>query len=150
MTEQDRPAAEGAAPPWVAHRTLTIAWLLAVAPVGLYALWRGDHFDQRTRWIITGVVVFALLLLLGGPLIEVLLIFVTWPVALYLLWKDSSIKRRTLNIFGAVFAVLFLMFLSGAGQNGGNIGGQCAATFTQNGCTYYRDSDCNVIGQSCN
>ncbi len=26
---------------------------------------------------------------------------------------------------------------------------ECSATFYQNGCTYYRDSNCQVVAQSC-
>jgi len=98
QTSADTPAT-----PWHAHRTVMIAWLLCLPPVGLYAPWRSEYFEKRTRWIVTGGV------------------------------------------------VLLLAHLPTPGQMGGiSGGGQCAATFTQGQCTYFRDDRCNVIGKTCN
>jgi hypothetical protein len=89
----------------VNNRVVVIVLLILFFPLGLYCLWKGQHFSKTVRWIITA--------LLG-------------------LW--------TFNL------------LSGDGGSGNyddDDYGSCSAVIESNGCTYYRDSDCNVISRSC-
>lgn len=86
----------------VSNRVVVIFLLIFFFPLGLYCLWKGQHFSKTVRWVITA--------LLG-------------------LWT--------------------LSLLFGGGGSSYDDNGSCAAVIESNGCTYYRDSDCNVISRSC-
>ncbi len=86
---------------------LVIVLLIIIPPLGIYLLWKGKHFDDKKRKIITGIA---------------------------LAWF-----------------LLYLIDASMAPSNQGGYGdyGSCSATFYENGCTYYRDDNCNVVAKSC-
>lgn len=89
----------------VNNKGAVIALLLFVYPFGIYCMWKGNHFSDTTRKVIS---VFLAL----------------WTV--YLLNDDSETNTGFVNP------------------------SDCAAVFESNGCTYYRDGNCNVITRSCN
>jgi len=86
---------------WSKNRTIVIVTLIFVYPLGVYLMWKGEHFNKDQRWFIT-------------------LIMIVWT-----------------------------LYLGGQGSNDSYSDSGCSETFYQNGCTYYRDSSCNVIAQSC-
>lgn len=147
-TAEDTPASR------FENRPLLIAWLLAFFPVGLYGLWKGSVFD--TRWKI-GLTIAVLIVFTatGFRLVHPLYVFVLFPAALVVLFRSNAVARATVYKFGAGWGVAFLLLAVNTGLGGGasdpygDVGGSCAATFTQNGCTYFRDSDCNVIAKQC-
>ncbi len=85
---------------------LVVTALILITPVGLFLLYRGRHFETRTRHIVA-------------------LIAVVWM----LMYSAYSVNSPETS----------------EGYNGSS----CAATFEQNGCTYYRDDHCNVVARSC-
>jgi hypothetical protein len=88
----------------VSNRVVVIVLLIFFFPLGLYCMWKGQHFSKTVRWVITALLgLWALSLLSGGD--------------------GSSYEDDEY--------------------------GSCAAVIESNGCTYYRDSDCNVISRSC-
>lgn len=137
---------------WLENRTLVIVWLLIFFPVGLYAVWMGNVFEKQMKWAITGIIVVSLVLLGGGRLLDFLYILILMPAGLYLAWKDPGISKNTTYLFGGAGALILILFLSSSGQQGGGgyaPGSTCEAVQTYGNCTYFRDSECNVIGQSC-
>ena len=87
------------------HLWLVIVLLLAIPPLGIYLLWKGEHFAKKTRKIVS-------------------IVATAWFL-LYLI--DAAMEP--------------------VGQSGDY--GSCSATFYENGCTYYRDDNCNVVAKSC-
>jgi len=85
----------------ISNRVVVIGLLVFVFPVGLYCMWKGEHFSTPVRWVIT--------------------VFVLW-------WTWNIITDDP-------------------GQN--FVPGDCTATYQSGGCTYYRDSSCNVISRVC-
>lgn len=135
---------------WRDNKTLVSAWLLAFFPVGLYALWRGAAFETKQKWQITAAVVVVFLLLGGSTLLSVALVFALIPAAIYLCWKDPQVSRRMIYVLaGWNLFMLVLLISNGSGGGYDDYGGTCSAVITEGNCTYYRDSDCNVIGRSC-
>ncbi len=86
---------------------LVIIFLIVIPPLGIYLLWKGEHFDSK--------------------------------------------KRKIISIVSVLWMVLYLVDAQmGASSQGGYDGYQsCSATFYENGCTYYRDDNCNVVAKSC-
>jgi len=140
--EMDAPAR------WQDSRTMVIAWLMLFFPVGLYGVWAGKVFDVRKSWMITGGIV-VVLLILQGTLISLLVAFLGAPASVYLVWRDKSLSRVTLRNFAITAVVIAILALMSASTGGEGQGGSCAEVETYGSCTYYRDSQCNVIGQSC-
>lgn len=137
---------------WMQNRTLVIVWLLIFFPVGLYAVWMGKTFEKQMKWAITGGIIVLLVLVGGSRLMDLLYLLILMPAGLYLAWKDPGISKKTTYLFGGVAAFILIMFLSSAGPQGTDgyaPGSTCEAVQTYGDCTYYRDSDCNVIGQTC-
>ena len=75
------------------------------------------------------------------------LIFV-YPFGVYLMWKG---KHFNPNLRWIISLILIIWTLYLGNSNPENIAelSECSATFYQNGCTYYRDSNCQVISKSC-
>ena len=72
------------------------------------------------------------------------------PLGIYMLWQGEHFVPKTrwiITIISALWLCLHLLDAALA-PTGGAYGG-CAATFDENGCTYYRDDDCRVIARSC-
>ena len=137
---------------WMENRSLVIVWLLIFFPVGLYAVWMGDVFEKRMKWAITGGIIVVLALLGGSRLLDLLYLLILTPAGLYLAWKDPGISKTTTSLFGGAAAFILIMFLSSAAQQNADSyapGSTCEAVQTYGNCTYYRDSECNVIGQTC-
>ena len=86
---------------WSKSKNIVIATLIFVYPLGVYLMWKGEHFNKDLRWMIS-------------------LILVIWTLYLGSNNSDGVIEPS-----------------------------ECSASFYQNGCTYYRDSNCQVISQSC-
>ncbi len=148
-------AAETQPGSWLDNKPLVIAWLLAFFPVGLYCLWKGSLFDQRWKIGITLAILIAFFGL-NIRFFHPVYVLVCYPAALYLLWKAAGVQRTTIYKFVAAWAVILVLFVLNnlAGQNDGfenygEEGGSCAAVMKQGNCTYYRDSDCNVIAREC-
>ena len=141
---------DGSNPRWQDRPSLVYAWLLLFFPLGLYGLWSSGLMEPRRKWQITGVV--GVLLVLGSVgLLNYLYALVFAPAAIWLLWRDKTISRTTFRYFAIGAAIAALMALASAtAQMGPGAGaGSCAAVQTYGNCTYYRDDQCNVIGQSC-
>ncbi len=130
---------------WQENKTLLHAWLLIFFPVGLYALWTGPHYEKPIRWSITGGIVVMFLTL--GRSYDALLVLILAPVAVFILWKDPEIQRPTVYKFAAAAGVFLLLFLAAPAPQGGYDDG--SSIFQSGNCTYYRDSNYNVIGRSC-
>ena len=131
---------------WQNNRTLLQAWLLIFFPVGLYALWTGNVYEKNIKAVITGGVVIAFFVL--GVAFDALLALVFAPLAVFLLWKDKDIKRPTVYKFAAAAGIFVILFLAAPSRQGGYDDG--SGVFQDGNCTYYRDSNNNVIGRSCN
>lgn len=150
MTVEGMPTGED----WKDNRTFVIAWLLVFFPVGLYGLWKGNCFDSNWKVGLT-VLVVVVFLVMGMRLVHPAYVFLFYPAALFVLWQDKGVKRATFYKFAGGWAVVFVLFvmngLAGPAsyQDLYEEGGSCAAVMTQNNCTYYRDSDCNVIAREC-
>ena len=89
--------AEADSTDWMEKRTLVIAWLLFFFPVGLYGIWKGTLFDDKTKWIITGAVAAVVIVLGGGVLLDFVYVGVLCPLAVYLLRKDPAIAKPRLT-----------------------------------------------------
>lgn len=144
---------------WMENRTLVIVWLLIFFPVGLYAVWMGNVFEKQMKWTITGIIVVVLVLLRASWLMDYLYLLILLPAGLYLAWKDPGISKTATYLFSGAAALILINFISFTmqqaqqAQQGGDIyvpGPTCEKVQTYGSCTYYRDSDCNVIGQMCN
>jgi len=139
---------------WYKSKTLVLSWVLIFFPVGLYGVWKGDHFIKNVKLGIFVAVAMAFLGL-GINFTHPLYVFVCFPVGLYLLWRDKEIDRKIFKRFAFAFpVVLFLALIqasytSAPNTNDGGSGGSCAAVITEGNCTYYRDDNCNVISRSC-
>lgn len=137
---------------WLENRTIIIAWLIFLFPVGLYAVWKSSIFDTPQKQKITGIV---LLVTLGAGLIgledirNTLYIFILYPIAIYLLWKDINVVKVTRYLFCGALVVIYALYF-GSGITG-NVykPDNCIAVQEQNGCTYYRDENCIVISRVC-
>ena len=138
---------------WTNNKTLVYTWMLFLFPVGLYAVWTGSLFDKSMKWKITIGVILAAILLSNIDPTGLIYPFIMLPAGLYLCWKDPAIAKKTTYAFAGAAVILILYSMSGTNQNGdifAPVGGEtCAKTITQGSCTYYRDDDCNVIGQYC-
>lgn len=136
---------------WMDKKSIVIAWVVFFFPVGLYAVWKGQIFDQKAKLIITGIVLFTAFGVTSLGIHELrnsIFMFILCPVAIYFLWKDTSVKKTTTYIFCGVLVAFFAMYFSGGGV-GGDIIDNCIAVQEQDGCTYFRDSNCVVISQVC-
>ncbi len=131
---------------WQDRRSLVYAWLLLFFPVGLYGLWTSRVFDDRQKWRFSAAV--AVVLVVGSAgLLNLLAALVCAPMAVFLLWRDPEIARPTFRNFTIGAGVVALLALSSAGGGGGFGEDDCTAVIEQGGATYFRDSDCNVIGK---
>ncbi|QDG77572.1 hypothetical protein [Labrenzia sp. PHM005] len=151
MSEAQETSGEG----WTGNKPLVIAWLLIFFPVGFYGLWKGDVFERNWKIGITVLVLIAFFPL-GVRFVHPAYVLLAYPVGLYLLWQAPSVRRATFYKFAAAWCAVFVLFAvnnlagpSGGFEDFGEEGGSCAAVMTQNNCTYYRDSDCNVIAREC-
>lgn len=79
--------------------------------------------------------------------IVILTLIFVYPFGVYLMWKGAHFNRD-LRWAITLIMVIWTLVLGNSGQSGSDYD-DCGATFTQNGCTYYRDSSCQVISQSC-
>ena len=86
---------------WSKNRTIVIATLIFVYPLGVYLMWKGEHFNKDLRWMITFIL---------------------------LIWT---------------------LVLGNSGTDTEADSSDCSATFYADGCSYYRDSSCQVISRSC-
>ncbi len=132
-------------PSWMNNRTLVLAWLLEFFPVGLYAVWKGNLFDRQKKWIITGIVIGLIVVLGGGALLNFMAGVVFGPLAVFLCWRDPRVSRSTTLKFAGGAVVLFVLFLASPAP----VGPRPDALLRSGDCTYFRDSDNNVIGRSC-
>lgn len=84
-----------------------------------------------------------------------LLLVIFCPVGLYGLWKNTLFSSKKKWVLTGLTLLLWSVYGGAGSSNGGGGGGggggegNCAATYYQNGCTYYRDSNCNVVAQDC-
>jgi len=85
----------------IGNRIVVIGLLVAVFPVGLYCMWKGEHFTTPVRWGVT--------------------VFMLW-------WAWNIVTDNPSQNIGT---------------------GDCSAVIQSGGCTYYRDSSCNVISMDC-
>lgn len=77
-----------------------------VYPLGVYAMWKGNHFKKTTRWIVTAVMIFR-------------------------------------------FIAVNILLTPNQSTDSFNSSSDCTQVIEKNGCTYYRDSSCNVIARDC-
>lgn len=140
---------------WITNRPLLIAWLLVFFPVGLYGLWKGELFDKRWK---VGITVAILVAFFGLNIrfFHPAYVLIAYPAALYLMWKAEDVRRSTVFKFASAWVLIFVLFalnnLAGGSsgfENYGEEGGSCTAVMKKDNCTYYRDSDCNVIAREC-
>ncbi|WP_417670457.1 hypothetical protein [Roseibium sp.] len=150
MSSEEMPEASG---PWFDKKTLVISWLLAFFPVGLFGLWKGSLFNRNWKIGIT-VLIAVLFVLVGINFTHPIYVLVLFPLAIALLWRDADITRPTVYGFagGWVLVLALFLFEKGSGPTpnfASEVGGSCAAVMQEGNCTYYRDSDCNVIARQC-
>jgi len=84
--------------------------------------------------------------------IVILALIIFPPFGIYLLWKCAFFNSKNKWIGTALASFWFLIYLASQDPGQGNYEksyGSCSATFEQNGCTYFRDDNCNVIAKSC-
>ena len=82
----------------------------------------------------------------------IILLIVLPPLGIYLLWQGQHFdlkKRKIITGVSVAWMLLYLIDASMAPSDSGYEYGSCSATFYENGCTYYRDDDCNVVAKSC-
>lgn len=84
----------------------------------------------------------------------IILLVILPPLGIYLLWKGEYFDIKKRKIISTISALWFVLYLIDAEMKASNQGGydsyqSCSATFYQNGCTYYRDDNCNVVAKSC-
>jgi len=84
----------------ISNLVVVICLLIFIFPVGLYCMWKGEHFTTPVRWGVT--------------------VFMLW-------WAWNIMSDNP--------------FLPPDRP--------CTAVFQSGGCTYYRDSSCNVISRDC-
>jgi len=75
------------------------------------------------------------------------LLIVVFPVGLYCMWKGklfSNKARWVITIFICWWAWNIFSDVSIPVSDA-----NCTAVYESGGCTYYRDSNCNVIGRQC-
>ena len=81
----------------------------------------------------------------------IVLLIVLPPVGIYLLWKGKHFDLKKRKIITGISVAWFLLYLIDASMAPSHQDGygSCSATFYENGCTYYRDDNCNVVAKSC-
>ena len=63
------------------------------------------------------------------------------------MWKGKHFNPDMRWMISFIWLIIYLIMPA---QETTEIGSsECSATLYQNGCTYYRDSNCQVIAQSC-
>ncbi len=77
----------------------------------------------------------------------ILFLFIFYPFGVYLMWKGKHFNPDLRWMI--TFFWLLIYLIMPAQETPQDSTSECSATFYQNGCTYYRDSDCQVIAQSC-
>ena len=75
------------------------------------------------------------------------LIFI-YPLGVYLMWKGKHFNPD-LRWMISLILIIWTLYLGSSNSDTAIESSECSATFYQNGCTYYRDSSCQVISQSC-
>ncbi len=89
----------------------------------------------------------------GQLWLVIVLLIVLPPIGIALLWVGKHFDQKKRWIITAVAALWWLLWIiennqvSELGDSGDY--GSCSATFYENGCTYYRDDNCNVVAKSC-
>ncbi len=90
------------------------------------------------------------------PFIIYSLCAIVFPLGLYGLYKTTRFSTQKKWVIGGLTLLVWSAILGSEGQgsdsyggSGVGSGGDCTATYSQNGCTYYRDSTCNVIARDC-
>ncbi len=86
--------------------------------------------------------------------IILLILGYVYPIGVYAMWKAKHFKPKTRWIVTALMVVRFIvaniMFTGTEGYiDPYGFSSGCAEVMESNGCTYYRDSDCNVIAKYC-
>ncbi len=106
-------------------------------PAGVATTADETPWYQRTYWVYLLLVIFC-------------------PIGLYGLWKNTLFSAKKKWILTGLTLLLWSAYGgagsgngNGNGNGGGGGGGDCSATYYQNGCTYYRDSNCNVVARDC-
>ena len=137
---------------WFDNKTLVIAWILTVFPIGLYGLWKNDGFIRNVKLGVTVAVVMAFVL--GINFTHPLYVLVAFPAGIYLLWKERETLGALWKRFLIAYPIVLILVLinaayAPAGGSGYELGGSCSAVITEGNCTYYRDDNCNVISKSC-
>ena len=82
-----------------------------------------------------------------NPKLIILLLIVFFPVGLYGMWNGEHFSSKTRWVI-----TIFLCWwgLNLLGSNTSTVSQtDCTTTYQMNGCTYYRDDNCNVIARRC-
>ncbi len=83
-------------------------------------------------------------------LIIALLIFL-YPLGWYGMLKGEHFSKKARYVISAILGVwTLILIMEDNGSSDYDGGSGCSAVIQQNGCTYYRDSNCNVIQRVCN
>ena len=139
---------------WYDHRQHLVAWLVFLFPVGLFGLWKTSLWNDRDKIrIAIGVIIAVTVIAALGRNGQWLFALLACPAALWYLWQDERTTQNIRYLFATILAAYILVLLGtndAASTSGYSPSSGCSATFERNGCTYYRDSSCNVIGRSCN
>ncbi len=139
---------------WYNHRQHLVAWLVFLFPVGLFGLWKTSLWNDRDKIrIAIGVFIAVAVIAAMGRSGQWLFALLACPAALWYLWQDERVTKNVRYLFAGILAayILVLLGMNDVGSAAGyNPSSSCSTTFTRNGCTYYRDSSCNVIGRACN
>lgn len=48
---------------WYENKALVVVLLVVFFPVGLYAIWKNTEFSDKTKWIVTGIIAFLVLVI---------------------------------------------------------------------------------------
>ncbi len=71
-----------------------------------------------------------------------------YPLGVYLMWKGKHFNPDLRWMITGLL-LLWTMYLGSGDTNNETGFSSCSETMYANGCTYYRDSGCNVIAKSC-
>ncbi len=77
----------------------------------------------------------------------ILFLFFFYPFGVYLMWKGEHFNPDMRWMISFIWLIIYLIMP--AQETTENNPSECSTSFYQNGCTYYRDSNCQVIAQSC-
>jgi len=71
-----------------------------------------------------------------------------YPFGVYLMWKGEHFNPNLRLMISLFWLILY--FIMPAQELTQIDSSDCSTTFYQDGCSYYRDSNCQVIAKSCN